>query len=277
MSTVPAAKNPLVRLFEAIGAPVQSFVEEVGGLFRFGGQILYWMFRPPYRPKLLLQQLDFIGFGSVFIVLLAGFFTGAVFAFQSLFAFRKFGAMDLVGPTTTISIARELAPVITSLMVAGRAGSSMATEIGTMKVTEQIDAMATMAVSPVQYLAVPRVIAAMLMLPALTMLFDCSGFFGAFLISTTRELLDPGVFLEQTYYQLDPPDFLEGLIKATFFGIIIAWVSCYKGFVTTGGARGVGLAATRAVVISSVSVLIIDYFLTELINPLLYGYLRFSA
>jgi phospholipid/cholesterol/gamma-HCH transport system permease protein len=162
-------------------------------------------------------------------------------------------------------------------MVAGRAGSSMATEIGTMKVTEQIDAMATMAVSPTQYLAVPRVIAAMLMLPCLTMLFDCTGFLGSFFVSTTRELLDPGIFLEQTYYMLDPPDFAEGMIKAFFFGAIIAWVSCYKGFVTSGGARGVGLAATRAVVISSVSVLIVDYFLTEMINPLLYGYLRFSA
>lgn len=265
------------KLIERLGEGVILLVSELGGLFAFAGQILYWMFRRPFRVRLTLQQMEFIGFGSAFIVLLAGLFTGMVFSFQSLFAFRKFGAEDLVGPTTTISIARELAPVLTSLMVAGRAGSSMATEIGTMKVTEQIDAMATMAVSPIQYLVVPRVLAAMLMMPALTMLFDCSGFFGAYLVSTTRELLDPGIFLQQTFYMLDPPDFAEGMIKSTFFGLIIAWVSTYKGFMTAGGARGVGLAATRAVVISSVTLLIVDYFLTELINPLLYGYLRFSA
>ena len=262
---------------EAIGAPMIALAVEVGQLFTFGGRVFYWLFRRPYRWRLLLQQMEFIGFGSAFIVMLAGTFTGMVFAFQSLFAFRRFGAEDLVGPTTTISIARELAPVITSLMVSGRAGSSMATEIGTMKVTEQIDAMATMAVSPVQYLAVPRLVAAILVMPCLTMLFDCAGFAGALLVSTTREFLDTGIFLEQTYYMLDPPDFAEGLIKSTVFGLIIAWVSCYKGFVTSGGARGVGLAATRAVVIGSVSVLVVDYFLTELINPLLYGYLRFQA
>ena len=265
------------RPFEVVGSHLLAFVTDLGGLFAFGGQILYWLVRPPFRPRLILQQMEFVGFGSAFIVLLAGTFTGMVFAFQSLFAFRKFGAEDLVGPTTTISMARELAPVITSLMVAGRAGSSMATEIGTMRVTEQIDAMATMAVSPVQYLAVPRLVATVLMLPCLTMLFDCAGFAGAYLVSIYRELLDPGIFLEQTYYMLDPPDFAEGLIKAVVFGAIIAWVSCYKGFTTTGGARGVGMAATRAVVISSVSVLVVDYFVTELINPLLYGYLRFSA
>lgn len=273
MSVAPLVTRP----FESLGRPIMAFIDEVGGLFSFGGRLLYWLVRPPYRWKLLLQQMEFVGFGSSFIVLLAGTFTGMVFAFQSLFAFRRFGAEDLVGPTTTITIARELAPVITSLMVAGRAGSSMATEIGTMKVTEQIDAMATMAVSPTQYLAVPRFIAAILVLPCLTMLFDCAGFAGALLVSTTREMLDPGIFLEQTYYMLDPPDFAEGLIKSCVFGAIIAWVSCYKGFVTSGGARGVGLAATRAVVISSVSVLITDYFLAELINPLLYGYLRFAA
>ena len=271
-------KKPLfVRFFEAIGTPLTTFFNEVGGLFAFGGRTLYWMFRPPFRFGLVLKQMEFIGFGSLFIILLAGTFTGMVFSFQSLFAFRKFGASDMVGPTTTISIARELAPVMTSLMVAGRAGSSMATEIGSMRVSEQIDAMSTMAVSPIQYLVVPRFIAAVLMLPALTMMFDCTGFAGAFMVSTMREMLDPGVFLEQTYFMLDPPDFVEGLIKATFFGGIIAWISTYKGFVTSGGARGVGLAATRAVVLSSVTVLISDYFLTEMINPLLYGYLRFSG
>lgn len=264
-------------IIERIGAAIIALIVEIGALFSFAGQILYWMFRRPFRFRQVLRQMEFVGFGSAFIVLLAGLFTGMVFAFQSLFAFRKFGAEDLVGPTTTISIARELAPVMTSLMVAGRAGSSMATEIGTMKVTEQLDAMSTMAVSPIQYLVAPRILASMLMMPVLVMLFDCSGFFGAYIVSTMREFLDPGIFLQQTFYMLDPPDFVEGMIKATFFGLIIAWVSTYKGFMTAGGARGVGLAATKAVVISSVTVLIVDYFLTEIINPLLYGYLRFKA
>ncbi|MEL6186043.1 MAG: ABC transporter permease, partial [Myxococcota bacterium] len=156
-----------------------TLFREVGETAMLGFSVIAWTFRPPYRLRLLLQQAEFIGVGSLFIVLLTGLFTGLVFALQSSFAFATFNAESLVGATVVISLTRELAPVLAGLMVTGRAGSAIATELGTMKVSEQIDALSTMAVSPVQYLAVPRVLAMTLVMPLLTMLFNMVGFLGA--------------------------------------------------------------------------------------------------
>jgi phospholipid/cholesterol/gamma-HCH transport system permease protein len=219
----------------------------------------------------LLEQMQIVGVGTVIIIVLSGFFTGAVFTFQSLFAFRRFGGEDLVGSTVVISLARELGPAMTVLLFAGRSGSSMATELATMRVTEQIDAMETMAVNAIQYLVAPRVVASFLMVPALTIIFVTCGWLGCFQVGTIREGLDPGNLTSMTNYFLDPPDFAEGLIKSAIYGTIVALISCFLGFTTSGGARGVGLAATRAVVISSVSMVILNYFVTELLNPILYA------
>lgn len=260
-----------------LGQAALAFLHELGSLFLFFSRILYWLPRRPYRWSEFLRHCRDIGFGSLFIVLLTGFFTGLVFGLQTLFGFRRFGAEALVGPGTLLALSRELGPVLTALMVAGRSGSGMATELGTMRVTEQIDAMSTLAIEPVQYLVGPRVLAATLMLPVLGSIFTGCGFIGSYLMAVVREGVDPGVFFHETWLALDPPDFFEGYIKCAFFGAQIAVISCYKGFTTSGGARGVGEAATAAVVLSSVSILVGTYILTELLHPLLYGYIYFDA
>lgn len=260
----------------AIGQPVLDFVHGLGELVLFLGSILYWLPRRPFRLRLTLFFMRDIGFGSLFIVVITGFFTGLVFGLQTLQLLRRFQAESLVGPGTLITLARELGPVLTALMVAGRSGSQMATELGTMRVTEQIDALSTLAVSPIQYLVVPRVVAATIMLPLLVSMFTGCGYVGAYLIGVLREGVDPGVFMHETWSSLDPPDFWEGYIKGAFFGLQIGVISCFKGFYTQGGARGVGQAATEAVVLSSVSILVGTYILTELVQPLLYGYIYFS-
>jgi phospholipid/cholesterol/gamma-HCH transport system permease protein len=276
----PSAALQLARApVEAIGRPVVWVIEEIGHLTLFFGQFLYWLPQRPFRWAELLRHLRDVGFGSLFIVVLTGFFTGLAFSFQSLQGFSRFGAEALVGPTTLLGLARELGPVLTGLVVAGRSGSGMATELGTMRVTEQIDAMSTMAVSPVQYLVVPRVIAATIMMPLLVSVFTGCGFIGSVLrvVWMDDAGVDPGVFFFETWQGLDPPDYWEGYIKGAFFGAQIAIISCFKGFNASGGARGVGVAATAAVVISSVSILVGTYFLGEILNPLLYGYIYFDA
>lgn len=260
-----------------IGMPVVAFVTELGRFVLFVGRVLFWMPRRPFRFRELFRHLMDIGFGSLFIVVLTGFFSGLVFGLQTLYGFRRFGAEAMVGPATLLSLAREMGPVLTALMVAGRSGSGMATELGTMRVTEQIDALSTLAVEPIQYLVVPRVIAAIVMLPMLCSIFTGCGFMGSYMMTVVREGVDPGVFLHETWAALDPPDFWEGYIKSACFGGLIALVSCFKGFHTSGGARGVGEAATAAVVISSVSILVATYVLTELLHKVLYGYIYFDA
>jgi phospholipid/cholesterol/gamma-HCH transport system permease protein len=261
----------LVQALEAVGDPVARALTGFGGFWKFVVTTFFWMVRPPYRWGLLVEQMEQVGVGTVVIIALAGVFTGAVFTFQSLFAFRLFGGEDLVGMTVVIALARELGPAMTVLLFAGRSGSSMASELATMRVTEQIDAMETMAVNAIQYLVVPRVIASFLMVPALNMVFVTTGWFGCFFIGTEREGLDPGTMIMRTYYFLDPPDFGEGLIKSAIYGTFTALISCYLGFTTSGGARGVGRAATQSVVLSSVSMVVLNYFVTELIHPFLYA------
>ncbi len=227
-------------------------------------ETLSWTFRPPYRIKQLFNAMEFVGVGSIFIVLLTGLFTGAVFALQGAGAFRMFNAESLVGPTVGISLARELSPVLTGLMVTGRAGSGIATELGTMRVTEQIDALYTMAVNPVQYLIVPRVIAGLVMVPLLSVLFTLVGMGGCYFVGVVLLNIDPGIFISKVQWFVDPKDLINGLVKACAFGGILTMVGCYKGFYASGGARGVGLATTQSVVLSSVLILVADYFLTAM-------------
>ena len=252
------------RVVESIG---QAAIDTIEGLGRAGMlcvETCIWAVRPPYRPRLLLQSMEFVGVGSLFIVMLTGVFTGAVFSLQGASAFRAFNAESLVGSSVGISLARELSPVLTGLMVTGRAGSGIATELGTMRVTEQIDALYTMAVNPVQYLVVPRVLAGLIMVPLLSALFTFIGMVGSYVIAVLLLGIDEGIFLEKTRWIVDPEDLTSGLIKACVFGGILTMVGCYKGFYATGGARGVGIATTQSVVASSVIILIADYFLTAM-------------
>lgn len=239
-------------------------IEGVGKAFLLFFETLTWLVRPPFRIKLLFQSMEFVGVGSIFIVVLTGFFTGAVFALQGAKAFQLFNAESLVGPTVGLSLARELSPVLTGLMVSGRAGSGIATVLGTMRVTEQIDALYTMAVSPVQYLIVPRFLAGLIMVPALCALFTLVGMIGCYGVAVGLLDIDPGIFVAKVRWFVDPADLISGMVKACVFGGILTMVGCYKGFYATGGARGVGIATTQAVVVSSVLILFADYILTAM-------------
>jgi phospholipid/cholesterol/gamma-HCH transport system permease protein len=183
-------------------------------------------------------------------------------AYQSIYAFGLFGAESLVGGAVAISMTRELGPVLTALMVAGRTGSSMTTELGTMRVTEQIDAMSVMAVNPVQYLVTPRVIATVLMMPILVLLFNFVGIVAAYVISVLAIGVDPGIFVYNIQDFVDLDDLWNSALKGAAFGVVIAVVGCYKGFYAGGGAKGVGSATTSSVVTSSISILLLDYVLT---------------
>ncbi len=239
-------------------------VEELGRLIKMLILTVVWTFRPPFRIKNVLAQMESVGVGSLPIVLLTGVFAGLVLAFQSDIAFRLFNAETLVGATVAVSLLRELGPVFTGLMVAGRTGSSMTTELGTMRVTEQIDAMAVMAVNPVQYLVMPRVLATILMLPILNLLFNFVGIGAAYSLSVFYLGTDPGIFVHHITRFVTTQDFIYTTIKAGLFGLIVGLVGCYKGFYASGGAKGVGEATTSSVVLSSVLILLSDYWMTTM-------------
>lgn len=230
----------------------------------FLGETLVWLVRPPFRLELLVHQMSVIGVGSSFIVAVTGLFTGMVLALQGNYAMRQFGAEGYVGGFVAISLVRELGPVLTALMVTGRSGSAITTEMGTMRVTEQIDAMESMAVNPVHYLSVPRVAAATLMMPVLDVLFTGVGYLGGYLIGVYVSRIPPGPFLDHTKSMLEVGDLLHGLFKALVFGLVVSTIATYRGYSATGGSRGVGEATTRSVVWSSVAILVLDYVITFL-------------
>lgn len=234
----------------------------LGSWCRFAGATLQWSFRPPYRVHHFFKQMEFIGVQSLPIIFLTSLFTGMVFALQTGKTFAIFKMQNMVGSTVGLAMARELGPVFAALMVTARACSAMAAEIGSMRVTEQIDALETLSVDPLHYLVLPRVVAAIIMLPLLTMAFDFVGICGAYMVAVGLLDIPPGPFLHHLYWYVDPQDINGGLVKAAFFGFFISMISCYKGFTTTGGAEGVGKSTTSAVVVSSVTVLVVDYFLT---------------
>ncbi len=241
---------------------LRAALEDFGQMLFFAGETVAWAFRPPWRPDQILAQMAFIGAGSAFIVGVTGTFAGMVFGLQMNYAMKQFAAEGYVGGSTAFALARELAPVFTALMVTGRAGSAIATELGTMRVTEQIDAMESMAVSPIQYLVVPRVIASLVMFPVLTMLFDFLGYGGAYLMGIYVAGIPVGPFLEHTREFLKVSDILHGLYKAVVFGGLVAIITTWRGYSATGGARGVGEGTTRAVVASSIAILLGDYAAT---------------
>ena len=242
---------------------VLKFFSVVGSYAEFAGRFFRWLREKPFRQKIFIEHMSEIGIGSTPIILLVSSFTGAVFALQTGYAFRLFNAETLVGSTVGLSLTREIAPVFTALMVIARMGSGMAAELGTMRVTEQMDALESMAVDPFHYLVVPRVVASVLMVPMLTILFNFVGMVGAYLVAVGLLDISEGPFMSRLEFYVDAKDLYAGLIKAVIFGFLLALICCYQGFHTKNGARGVGLATTRAVVIASVVVLVSDYFLTQ--------------
>lgn len=243
-------------------------LDGVGATVILALRVLTWLVRPPLRVRQFIAAMDFVGVESIFIVALTGIFTGMVFALQMVYGFRRFGAEGMVGGVVAIALTRELAPVFAALMVTSRAGSAMAAELGNMRVTEQIDAIATMGVSPVQYLVVPRVVAGVVVLPCLYILFTMIAMLGAYGVAVSWLGVDPGVFMDRARQLVEPRDLYMGIVKSTVFGFLISLISCKQGFFASGGAKGVGLATTRAVVQSAVAILIANYIITSLMTEL---------
>jgi len=239
-------------------------IEEMGKILLLFVSIISWMVRPPLKLRLIFKQMEFVGVKSIYVVVLTGTFTGMVLALQSYYGFRMFSAESLVGSTVALSMTRELGPVLTALMVTARAGSAMAAELGTMRVTEQIDALSVMATNPVKHLIVPRVIASVIMLPILTIVSDFMGIIGGYFVGVMVLHINKGIFIKNITRYVDLGDLYNGLTKAAVFGLILSLIGCYKGFNTTGGAEGVGRATTEAVVLASITILISDYFLTAI-------------
>jgi phospholipid/cholesterol/gamma-HCH transport system permease protein len=264
----PSTRERLVALGEIVTAPFRAPLAWLGNRAMMFGQAMAWLVRPPFRLKLFLVQMEFVGVGSLTIILLVGFFSGAVAAQQAIAALEIFGQERFVGATVGLSLAQELAPVFTALMITARAGSGMATELGSMRITEQIDALTTFAVDPIQYLVTPRVVATILVMPIMTMVFNIVGLVGAYLYSIALEHIDLGQFIEQFTYWTDPKDYVIGAVKAAVFGVTLSVAACFQGFNVRGGAKEVGLATTRAVVAGSVSVLCTDYFLIDVFHIL---------
>jgi phospholipid/cholesterol/gamma-HCH transport system permease protein len=258
----------VIKLLAALGKGVTEAAELFGKDLVFLGQVLYWtvlaIVRPKYLKRLVkhtFEQLAKIGVDSLPVVGVTALFTGMVLALQSHIGFNRFGASSLVGSVVALSMCRELGPVLSSIMVAGRCGSSMAAELGTMRVTEQIDALSTMAVNPVRFLVVPRVIASIIAMPILVLLTDIIGIYGGYFVGTVVLGGNPVTYMKMTWLYLELSDVFSGLLKSAVFGLLIAVVSCSSGFRASGGAEGVGTATTRAVVLSSIGILISDYFL----------------
>ncbi|TMB37946.1 MAG: ABC transporter permease [Deltaproteobacteria bacterium] len=236
--------------------PLERPLVVLGELSLFTGQSVMAIARRPYRVGLLMVQLEFMAYGSMFVVGLTGLFTGMVLALQTVYAFGLFNAQSLVGATVEISLARELAPIFTCIVLVARVGSAAATELGTMRVTEQIDALETMAVDPLNYLVVPRIVAAAIAAPLLT--------FGAYGIAVWAKDLSPGTFLNRIQTLVEVKDITNGLGKASVIGFVVTMIACYRGYRAEGGARGVGIATTQAVVGGLVAIFAIDYVYTAI-------------
>ncbi|MEE8333847.1 MAG: ABC transporter permease [Alphaproteobacteria bacterium] len=247
-----------------VGRVAIDFLSTIGRLAIFTGISVSHCVRPPFFPRLLLRQIIEIGYYSLPVVGLTAIFTGMVLALQSYTGFSRFNAEGAVANVVVLSITRELAPVLAGLMVAGRIGASMAAEIGTMSVTEQIDALSTLSTNPYKYLVAPRLIAGLLMLPFLVLVADIIGVFGGYLISVHKLGFNPSVYITRTWNFVQPIDVISGLVKAAVFGFLVALMGCYHGYHSRGGAQGVGAATTNAVVSASILILSTNYLITEL-------------
>jgi phospholipid/cholesterol/gamma-HCH transport system permease protein len=252
-----------VSFLAAIGRSVIALLAAIGRVSLFAGSAASHMVRPPFYLKEFGQALLFIGYFSLPVVGLTALFTGGALALQIYAGGARFNAETVVPSIVAIGIVRELGPVLGGLMVAGRVAASIAAELGTMKVTEQIDALVTLSTDPMKYLAVPRIVAAALVLPILVFIGDAIGIMGGFLVGVYRLGFNPAVYMTNTIDFLEPWDVLSGLVKASVFGVIVAVMGCYHGMNSGRGAQGVGRATTNAVVSASVLILAANFVLTE--------------
>jgi phospholipid/cholesterol/gamma-HCH transport system permease protein len=261
-------KNVFLGFVDYVVDPILDLLDDLGATVLLFGQALTWLVRPPFRVAQLMIAIEFIGAGSLFIAGLVGMFTGMAFTVSTIVGFRQFSAEGMVGGVVALALARELAPVLAAVVVTARAGSTMASELGNMRVTEQIDAITTMGVSPVQYLVVPRVLATTIVLPLLAMCFAIAGMFGAWLVAVVWQSIDPGIFFERIETFVKMSDVRMLLTKSALFGLIVSTICCKKGFYASGGARGVGEATAKAVVASIVAIFAADYVVTTLMTDI---------
>lgn len=251
--------NPL----QALGATFIALCQKIGVMFIFIAKSVFHAFTPPFFMGQFARQLLNIGYYSLPVVGMTALFTGMVLALQSYTGMTRFNAETSIAGVVALSVTRELAPVLAGLMVAGRVGASIAAEIGTMRVTEQIDALITLSVNPFKYLIAPRILAGTLTLPLLVLIGDIIGISGGYLVAIYRLDFSVGSYLDQTWKMLEPIDVISGLVKAGVFGFIVTLLGCYHGFNSARGAQGVGMATTNAVVSASIMILIFNYILTQ--------------
>ena len=255
-------KIPL-QFVDKLGRVLLNFLAATGKLGLFAFETIINFFRPPFYGRAFFVQLIEIGFYSLPVVALTTLFSGMVIALQTYTGFAQFSAEGAVALVVLVAVTRELAPVMAGLMVAGRIGAAMAAELGTMRVTEQIDALTTLSTNSFKYLVVPRVLAGIVMLPVLVFIGDIIGICGGYMIGVYKLDFNATTYLVNTWQFLKPMDIISGLVKASVFGFIITLLGCYNGFYSKGGAQGVGQATTNAVVSSSILILIFNYILTE--------------
>ncbi len=253
---------------QKIGAYFMHMTERLGSFSLFFARTLYTLFTTKLSLQKLFAQMERIGVESFSIVVLTGIFTGMVFALQSYVGFARIGGEQFIGAVVGLGMVRELGPVLTGLMVTGRACSAIAAELGTMRITEQIDALRTLRINPFSYLMVPRICAGIVILPCLTLFAMLFGIIGGYIVCVYVLELSPEDYTSSVTEYTTLADVASGLIKSAVFGLILTWVGCYKGWQTRGGARGVGRATTQAVVLSSIMILVANFFLTKLMEQL---------
>ncbi len=252
-------------LLRIMGSWFLSRLSRMGHMFLFLIHSIYFIFVPPFKFNVLLRQIRFLGSKSMVVIILTGSFTGMVLALQLFYTLRKFGSDALLGPAIALSLIRELGPVLSALMITGRAGSALAAEIGMMRSSEQIDALTAMALNPMRYLIVPNIVAGIIVFPLLTSIFDLIGIYGGYVVGVKLLGVSSGTYFSQMENFVGMEDIRLGLYKSLSFGVIVSWVCCYKGFYAGYGAEGVSKSTTEAVVTSSILILIWDYFLGSLL------------
>lgn len=258
----------VIEFINAIGLLTLAIADRIGVFSLFLYRAIKVLCTTRLKITKVFQHMSNIGIDSLNITVLTGSFTGMVFALQSYIGFQRVGGEQFIGPVVALGLIRELGPVLTGLMVTGRAGSAITAEIGTMRITEQIDALQTLRINTFQYLVVPRILAGTLILPFLTLFAMICGIIGGYIICVYVLLLSPEDYVNGIKAYVELADIRGGLIKAGAFGLILTWVGTYKGFYTSGGARGVGISTTQSVVISSVLILMSNYFLTKILERL---------
>jgi phospholipid/cholesterol/gamma-HCH transport system permease protein len=256
-----APVSPVLRPFEAIGRWTLTTLDSLGRFGAFLAAAVYTMVTPPFKLTALLGRIHYIGFKSLLIIVLTGAFTGMVLGLQIFLVLSRFGSEAFLGPAVALSLIRELGPVLAALMVTGRAGSALTAEIGIMRITEQIDALTVMALSPFRYLVTPSILAGVITFPLMTAIFDVVGIFGGYLVGVELLGLSEGTYFGEMQNFVGIDDIMMGFWKSLSFGAVVTWVCTYKGFHVGHGAEGVASATTQAVVLSSVLILVWDYFL----------------